>query len=348
MVLVPLDYKKIPSTGSPFQSSYWAAVKHGSGWKPYAFSIELDGWVSSILVLVKPLLPLSSLAYVPFGPDVFNNPLPTVSEFLTLLSKELKKALPKGVFSIRYDLPWDEVDDPNVMWLSCGRFRPTKESVQPDGTVRISLEWGYHAVTLGYRDRAKRALRKSSSMYKVEVWDGGVPSFKRWYETYLETARRDGFSPRSEKYLKALLALDGKVYGDVRCKLVLARDNKVIVGGLILLLTSKEAVYLYGSTLRQDATSCAYVLQDFAIRLACEHGCTIYDLHGIPGPKGRGQHLAGLELFKLSFGGQSYYRSPTTDYVLHFLQWKLYTVTEYFRYRMIRKNKPQEGVLPSS
>ena len=348
MKLVPMDYKKMPSMSSPMQSSYWAAVKSGSGWKPYAFTIEMEGWTSSVLVLVKRLFLFSSLAYIPFGPDVFHNPLPTVGEFLVSLSKELKKVLPKSVFSIRYDLPWDEVNDPNVMYLTAGRFNTAKESVQPDGTVRIALQWGFHAVTLGYRDRAKRALRKSASLYQVDLWDGQSASFRRWYETYLETARRDGFSPRPEKYLKALLSLDGKVYGDVSCKLILAKEGKSIVGGLMLLMNSREAIYLYGSTLRQDGVSPSYLLQDFAIRLACEAGCLFYDMHGIPGPKGRGEHLTSLELFKLSFGGQSYYRTPTTDYVLHFFRWKTYTVMEHFRYRMNRKTKPQEGVLPSS
>lgn len=350
MKLVPMDYKKMPSMNSPLQSSFWAAVKHGSGWKPYAFTIEMEGWNSSVLVLVKRLFPFSSLAYIPFGPDVFHNPLPTITEFLASLSKELKKALPRSVFSIRYDLPWDEVNDPNVMFLTSGRFFTAKESVQPDGTVRIALQWGFNAVTLGYRDRAKRALRKSAPIHQVELWDGELSSFKHWYETYLETARRDGFTPRSEKYLKALLALDGKVHGDVACKLIVAKEGKAktIVGGLILLMSGVEAVYLYGSALRKDGVSCSYILQDFAIRMACENGCQFYDMHGIPGPKGRGGHLANLELFKLSFGGQSYYRIPTTDYVLHFFRWKAYTVMEHFRYRMNRKNKPQEGILPSS
>ncbi|HAF85641.1 MAG TPA: methicillin resistance protein [Sphaerochaeta sp.] len=344
MKLIPMDYKKMPCTNSPLQSSYWAAVKHGSGWEPYAFTIEVDGWTSYVLVLVKRLFLFSCIAYIPFGPDVFNNPLHSVSDFIVTLSKELKKYLPRSVFSLRYDLPWDEVNDPNVVYLTGGRFRTAKESVQPDGTVRIALQWGYNAVTLGYRDRAKRALRKSTLLYKVSLWNGQASPFKRWYETYLETAHRDGFSPRSEKYLMGLLSLDGKVHGDVACKLILAKEGAVIVGGMILLMTGSEAVYLYGATLRQDGISCSYVLQDYAIRMACEYGCRFYDMHGIPGPKGRGEHLASLELFKLSFGGQSWYRTPTTDYVLHFFQWKTYSLMEHFRYRMNRKAKPLEGV----
>ena len=348
MTIENMDYKKFICTGSPFQSSFWAAVKNGTGWKPYAFSIHEGTWDSSLLVLVRQLFPFCYLAYVPFGPDVFHSPSSNVSDFMKQLSKQLKRLLPRGLFTIRYDLPWDEVNDPNVMWLSSGRFKTAKESVQPDGTVRIDLKWGYEAVALGYRDRAKRSLRKSSQLFEVVVWSGEILEYKRWYDIYLETAKNDGFSPRSSKYLKALLALDGKVNGDVDCKLLLAKQDKRIVGGNIVLFTAQEAVYLYGASLRLDNFSCSSSLQDFAIRMACEHGCRYYDLFGIPGPKGRGGHLAGLDLFKRSFGGQVYYRTPTTDYVLHFLIWKIYSISENIRYGMSRKARVQEGLLPNS
>ncbi len=344
MVVRSIDYKKFVCTGSVMQSSYWAAVKHGTGWKPYAFEVEDDQRRFSVLVLVKQVLPLWQLAYIPFGPPLSSQ----VGEFLRQLAKELRKKLPSSVFALRYDLPFDEVNDQNVMVINAPRFRTCKESVQPEGTVRIDLHWGYHAVTLGYRDRAKRALRKASQTFEAGLWSGDDASFKRWYEIYLETAKRDGFSPRSAKYLKALLTLDGKVAGDVECKLLLATEKRKIVGGIIVLFSKTETVYLYGASMRFDSLSCSHVLQDYAIRMACEKGCAIYDLYGISGPKGRGSHLAGLEVFKLSFGGQAYYRSPSTDYVYSFIPWKIYAITEYIRYRLKRRIKPQEGVQPNS
>ncbi|WP_320130400.1 peptidoglycan bridge formation glycyltransferase FemA/FemB family protein [uncultured Sphaerochaeta sp.] len=343
-----IDYKKFPCTFSPFQSSFWGAVKHASGWNAHAFLLDVGSWHSQVLVLVRQLAPFCSLAYIPFGPDVFNCPTLGVSQLIKELSKQLKKQLPWTVFSIRYDLPWDEVNDPNVMKLEGKRFHTSKESVQPDGTVRVDLHWGYEAVTCGYRDRAKRAIRKSSQFVDVCLWDGDVKEFKRWYNVYLETARRDGFSARTSKYLKALLALDSKVAGDVKCKLILAKHEGVIIGGCIVLMSSFEAVYLFGASLRQDNFTCSHAMQDFAIRLACENGCTYYDFFGIPGPMGRGMHLKGLELFKLSFGGQPYYRTPTTDYVTNFLVWKIYSISENARYRLKRHAWSQEGCLPSS
>jgi lipid II:glycine glycyltransferase (peptidoglycan interpeptide bridge formation enzyme) len=346
--LTRIDYKKFQCQGSPFQSSFWGAAKHASLWKAHAFSITVEDWHSQVLVLVKEIAPLCSLAYVPFGPDATHCPTLGMSDYIGQLSRQLKKQLPKSVFSVRYDLPWDEVNDPNVMKLEGKRFRHSRESVQPDGTVRIDLQWGYEAITYGYRDRAKRALRKSFQVVDISLWNGDAMEFKRWYNVYLETARRDGFSARSYKYIRALLSLDGKVAGDVSCKLILAKKEGIIIGGNIILMSPFETVYLFGASLRLENVTCSHALQDYGIRLACERGCAFYDFFGIPGPMGRGEHLKSLELFKLSFGGQPYYRTPTTDFVTHFLIWKLYSITENLRYRINRQAWNREGCLPNS
>ncbi|MGE4584061.1 MAG: lipid II:glycine glycyltransferase FemX [Sphaerochaeta sp.] len=348
MVVRLIDYKQFPCTTSVLQSSFWAAVKHGTGWMPYAFSVEDESYSFSLLVLVKQVLPLMSLAYVPFAPPLDVLDRVVVHELLRSLSKQLKKLLPHGVFALRFDLPFDGPNEENVLVVSGPRLHACRESVQPEGTVRIDLRAGYAAVTEAYRERAKRALRKAGQAFEVGLYGGDDPAFKRWYDVYLETAKRDGFSPRSAKYLKALLNLDGKVHADVACKLLLATQKRKIVGGIIVVFGPSEALYLYGASLRFDGLSCAHLLQDYAIRMACERSCAFYDLYGISGPSGRGAHLAGLEIFKLSFGGQCYYRTPSTDYVYALLPWRFYTLLEHMRYRMNRQLKSQEGVPPNS
>ncbi len=179
--------------------------------------------------------------------------------------------------------------------------------------------------------------------------EGDEDSFLAWYEVYLETARRDGFSPRSKKnYLRSLLALSS--YNEAfSSELLLAFEGeKIVGGGIIVLFSPSEALYLYGASLRFDGISCSYILQDLAIRMACERKCGIYDLYGIPGPKGRASHLAGLEIFKRSFGGQPYYRSPSTDYLYNRLIWHFYMLFETMRFRSRRRIKSQAEALPSS
>ncbi|WP_319756039.1 peptidoglycan bridge formation glycyltransferase FemA/FemB family protein [uncultured Sphaerochaeta sp.] len=339
--------RELSPSGAVFQSSYWAEVKQRSGWKSYSFSVEMEGSIFTLLVLVKRMAPFCSLAYIPFGPPLSSLKLSQVGVFLEDLAKQMRRLLPKGVFALRYDLPFEEVNDQNVMTFLTKRLRTLEQSVQPEGTVRIDLKWGYHAVTLGYRERAKRALRKADQVFQVRVHEGDETSFLEWYEVYLETARRDGFSPRSKKYLRSLMMLspDERMFTS---QLLLAYEGKKIVGGIIVLFSPSEALFLYGASLRFDGISCSYILQDFAIRMACERKCEVYDLYGIPGPKGRASHLAGLEIFKRSFGGQPYYRSPSTDYLYNRLTWHCYMFFETIRFRSRRSIKSQAEALPSS
>lgn len=340
-----IDYTAFACGGNPFQSGYWASAKKPSGWKPQAFHLEVHGdgltpWEGDMLVLTRTLSLGMRLAYVPFGPDAFSVPLSTV-EFLRHLSKELKKLLPRGVFAIRYDLPWDEPEEPNISQIDGRRFRTCAESVQPEGTVRLDLSAGYEQVARQYRERAKRNIRKAENHVVVETWNGNRADFEEWYAVYLETARRDGFTARPNDYLFRLLSLSDKQFGDVRCNLYLARNHGKIVGGCINLETEGTAVYLFGASLRLDSCSCSYAVQDYAIRMACEHGCQVYDLHGIPGPNGRGDHLRGLDLFKRSFGGHAYYRTPSTDYIYRPVAWWIFISGEKMRYRMHRHRTSQ-------
>ncbi len=339
MKVTEIDYKTFSCKGNPFQSSFWAMAKRPAGWKPQAFVIEIDAdgtvWTDNLLVLTKKFSPGMCLSYVPFGPSVFSSPMAPV-EFLRDLSKELRKLLPGGVFAIRYDLPWDEPEEPNTLKIDGRRFRTSLESVQPEGTVRLDLADGYDAVAGQYRERARRNLRKARLQTKIEAWNGTKEDFDSWYEVYLETAKRDGFSARPKSYMRRLLVFSGKMSGDVRCDLYLARHKGKIVGGCMIIESPDIAVYLFGASLRFDDFSCSYALQDYAVRMACEHGCKVYDLHGIPGPGGRGAHLRGLDLFKRSFGGHAYYRTPSTDYVYRHIMWRIFTSGEKMRYRIHR------------
>ncbi len=184
MVVRPIDYKKLECQGSALQSSYWAAVKHGTGWKPYAFSVEENQQVFSLLVLVKQVLPFWHLAYVPFGPPVSSLTLSgSVSDLIRQLSRQVKKLLPPFVFALRFDLPFDEPQEENVLIVNGPRLRTCRESVQPEGTVRIDLRQGYDQVVSRYRDRSKRALRKASQIYEIGLYSkDDQTTFKRWYD----------------------------------------------------------------------------------------------------------------------------------------------------------------------
>lgn len=302
---------------SVFQSDFWAKVK-SSQWASFSFAYSFSsGKRGSFLCLVRRFFHLFSLAYVPFGPGILDR------DELILLSENVRRYLPKSVFLIRYDLPW------GVERIDCsGRLRRAFESVQPEGTVRIDL-----SISPEYRSRAVRNLRREEDV-TVSLWKGDEESLQLWYETYLETGRRDGFSTRSLGYIRSLLSLKGC---SVEPRLYIAYYGKKVCGGILNLRNGSEEVYLFGSSIRHGNISCGYRLQDYAINDARSAGVGEYDLFGIPGREG-GEHLSSLKLFKTSFGGECVYRERSIDYLYNAPLSYLYRLLEGARYLLCRRH----------
>ncbi|PKL11749.1 MAG: methicillin resistance protein [Spirochaetae bacterium HGW-Spirochaetae-8] len=368
-------FADLDSTNNPFQSSFWAAIKQSSGWEPCVLRISIGSesnaktWSTVTLIVCRRLAFGSVIAYVPFGPDLSGMELP-ISIFLKDVSREIRRFLPRGTICIRFDLPWSEPEVEDLPLISGHSLKTCRESVQPEGTTRLDLSQGYEQARTQYRERARRNIRKAESKgVVISEWNGSEEEFKQWYAVYQETARRDGFAARSEEYLRRfldfssdakpdpyvyfgqrrfaaapnfyVLAPEDRVLNGIHCHLYLAYVENRLAGGTMVMESKNLAVYLFGASLRFDGCSFSYLLQDYSIRKACEHGRALYDFHGISGPKSRGAHLDGLRLFKRSFGGYNCYRQPSTDFIYRLFPWFFFTVFENLRFRIQRKKHPR-------
>lgn len=368
-------FSELDSALNPFQSSFWAAIKQPSGWNPIALRITIDSetggnsWSTVTLVLSRRLLFGKVISYIPFGPDLSGMDMP-LSAFLKDVAREMRRFLPHGSLCLRFDLPWNLPEMEDLPVISGRSLKTCRESVQPEGTTRLDLSQGYEQARMQYRERARRNIRKAESKgVVVAEWDGKEEGFKQWYAVYQETARRDGFTARSEEYLRRFLNFasyekpdsrmhfgqrrnlatspsflptsESRMLEGISCHLYLAYVENKLAGGTMVLESKNLAVYLFGASLRFDGCSFSYLLQDYAIRKACEHNRTIYDFYGISGPKNRGSHLDGLRLFKRSFGGYNCYRQPSTDYVYQPFSWFGYTLFENLRFRIKRRRHPR-------
>jgi lipid II:glycine glycyltransferase (peptidoglycan interpeptide bridge formation enzyme) len=340
MVLSSIPVEQLSNSGHPFQSPYWAYLKKKNGWRPFAFHLECEELDVSenFLVLARSIGHIFNIAYIPFPPLKIEQS-PSSAFYIEMLSKKIKTFLPIPLLFIRYDLPFTFTDEDKVATIKGKRVRECAQSVQPEGTSIIDLTDGYEEVTTRYRQRAHRAIRKvHQNEIKIEEYENDQNLFDQWYDLYKETAKRDGFSTRSKQYISHLLH-EPKVKNS--SSLIVATCKNMIVGGIITISTKDVSVYLLGASKRIQGISPSYLLQDYSIKKSCENGCKIYDLHGIAGPGTKGSHLSNLTLFKQAFGGQSYFRPSSTDYInLRLLYW-VYRMFENFRYTMNRKKGPK-------
>ncbi len=300
---------------SVFQTSFWAEAKKGD-WMAKGFKYVIGERRGSVLILFRSLFSFFRIAYAPFGlyPEISG-------EEYAAFAKEVKKFLPPGCFILRFDFPW------NSESIKARRVRSCKESIQPEGTVRLNL-----SENIELKSRAKRNLKKEERII-VTLWDGSDEEFDEWFNTYRMTGMRDNFTTRPKDYVKKMLLLEDS---SVRPLLYLAKLDDEIIGGILNLRGQHEEVYLYGSSVKHtDNISCGYSLQYHAIKQAKEAGVLYYDLFGIPSRNG-GAHLQSLEVFKTSFGGEKTYRAPTTDYIYNHLIYSLYRTAENIRFYLHR------------
>jgi lipid II:glycine glycyltransferase (peptidoglycan interpeptide bridge formation enzyme) len=301
---------------SLFQSEFWAKVKKPV-WQAFAFSFSIEDRKGTVLVLVRTFCHFFSLAYIPFGPVGI-----TDTKELKLFSKALKTKLSKKVFLLRFDLPY------KVFFNLSKDFKVCKESVQAEATVQIALPQEF-----SLRLRAKRNINKTKAIFTVAKAES-EEEILAWYECYKQTGVRDGFSTRSFSYIKKLLAIKTEFVNPI---LYVAKAEGKVVGGILNLRSQKEEIYLFGATLKTDeGLSPGYLMQEYAISEAIKAGVAIYDLFGIEGKEGRGEHLKSLTLFKTAFGGNKCYRMPTVDYYCHSLIAKAYRFFEAIRYHHYR------------
>ena len=337
--LIPIQLDALSQTSHPFQSASWAYIKQKNGWKGHAFRLAIHPSEKTVdlLILTKVLPPIFAFAYIPFAALLDISETPN-SKFIQQLARKIKEELHLPLLFLRYDFPFTFNHEQDITHIKGRRITECKDSVQPEATNIIDLTSGYESVKHAYRQRAKRAMRRSENdQVTILLYDHKKVLFDQWYNMYSKTARRDGFSTRSKEYISALL--HDKNISD-HTELILAMYNKKVIGGAITISSDQYVVYLFGASTRIQGITPSYLLQDYSIQKACLDGKKYYDLHGISGPGKRGANLESLTLFKQSFGGTRYYRPPSLDYVYIPGIHAIYTFCANLCYSLYRKSKP--------
>jgi lipid II:glycine glycyltransferase (peptidoglycan interpeptide bridge formation enzyme) len=342
--LEPVDLTDIDGHDVLLQTGFWGTFKSFSGHTPYAYKIvfetdEMDDL--PLLVLVRPIVRGSSLAYVPHGPILpaggtsaealpipffpANGPL-----FLTHLTRELRKVLPGNCVFVRYDLPW-AIQEPGEIVLS-KPFEKAPMDIQPPSTVVLDIRADEETLLAGMKSKTRYNIRLAFRK-GVEVREASVEELESWYDLYKETAQRDRIAIHDFDYYKKLFTLSSAYTNSPVIKLLLAEIEGSTVAGIIVGFQGTWATYLFGASSTQQRNFMpTYALQWRAIELAKEHGCHWYDFFGIPPAPSPDHPMHGLYRFKVGFGGTVVHRPGCWDIPLQPLKYSLYRYAEKVRH----------------
>lgn len=293
---------------SILQTDQWATFKEKYGWQSRR--------INSVLILSRPIIAGRKLWYAPetdmVGPAEAKNLVTTVGK--------QAKADRAFVFRLEPAVPYSH-DFAEA--LRATGFRKSFESVQPEWRAIVDLRSDAEHILSVMHPKGRYNIRVAQRHGVVVEQSKNLDSF---YNLYVETAKRDGFTPRGKEYLQDFLAM---VPG---ATLFLARKaNKVLAGGIVVFFED-TANYLYGASGSEGRQLMApHLLHWEAMQEAKRRSCLSYDLGEIPPQDAAGHPLQGLGDFKMKFGARPIHLLGSWDYVLQPTWYAVFRTVERIR-----------------
>jgi lipid II:glycine glycyltransferase (peptidoglycan interpeptide bridge formation enzyme) len=269
------------------QSTGWAEVKAATGWRAerYVFE-EGEARIGCVQVLRKRLVGGLDVAYAPRGPLVDDETLPDAIA-------ALRKALGRGLTVSLLCDPEAADNEALVKELSARGIRRSPVYVQPRRTLLMDLTQD--------ADTMLGAMRKKTRQYIHKAERGGVVTEKttdlaRFHRVLRTVSERDHFGIHDLGYFATLV----EAFGDA-LHLRMARVDGEDVGALLVIRIGDRAWELFGGwSGAHSERRPFYLLKWHSLMQMKELGVRRYDMWGLA----EGDELAGVENFKLGFGGE--------------------------------------------
>ena len=296
------------------QSHAWGELKSAFGWSVERVILGNAG----AQILFRRIIPGITFAYLAKGPvGIATDAL--WSEIDAICKRRL------AIFMIVEPDRWEEpdrVDSPPP------GFIPGAHSIQPARTLLVDLSGDEDAILRRMKQKTRYNIKLAQ---KKGVIVHSSTSLVDFYRLIRVTGGRDKFGVHSLEYYQRAYDL---FHDSNSCELLLAEYDQEPLAALMVYSQGPRAWYLYGASSNEHRDRMpTYLLQWEAIRWARDHGCTQYDLWGVPDADEytleteftqRSDGLWGVYRNKRGFGGQLVRAAGPWDRVYSTLAYRLY------------------------
>jgi len=174
--------------------------------------------------------------------------------------------------------------------------------VQPRFVFGVPLQGrSLDEVFAGFNQLWRRNVRKAQAS-GVQVRQGSAADLPAFHEVYIETAARDGFTPRALSYFERMWSALNQDRS--RLTLWLAEHSGHLAAATLMVQVGDHAWYSYGASTTADReVRPSNALQWAMLQHAHAAGCRVYDMRGIANTIDPDEHLFGLVQFKVGTGG---------------------------------------------
>jgi lipid II:glycine glycyltransferase (peptidoglycan interpeptide bridge formation enzyme) len=305
-------------TGHPrahlLQTTAWGALKSAFGWTVrYIIAGE-----TGAQILFRRIIPGISFAYLPKGPvgETWDALWPQIDAICAQKHAAFIKVEPD-----RWEKPGEDAHPPMG-------FQVGTHSIQPPRTLLVDLSGDEDAILSRMKQKTRYNIKLAQ---KKEIRVRPTDDLDIFYRLMQVTGGRDQFGVHSLAYYRRAYEL---FHARNACELLLAEFEQEPLAALMVFAQGERAWYLYGASSNEHRERMpTYLLQWEAMRWARQHGCTQYDLWGVPDEDeetleteftNRFDGLWGVYRNKRGFGGQLCRAVGPWDRVYSPLAYRLY------------------------
>ena len=288
------------------QTASWGELKAAFDWEVVrVISTPSSSAIKSLPITGAQVLyrrfPLGfTLAYIPKGPigQAWGELWPEVDAIC-----RQKKAI---LLKIEPDL-WESSNQSGISIFPSGyKFSP--HTIQPPRTLVVNLLGDEEQILGRMKQKTRYNIRLAQKKgVVVSPWS----DIERFHQLMQVTGARDKFAVHSLEYYQRAYEL---FYSKGHCELLLAEYNHQPLAALMVFAHRQRAWYFYGASANEERERMpTYLLQWEAMRWARAHGCSEYDLWGVPDADEdileanftkSAEGLWGVYRFKRGFGGE--------------------------------------------
>ncbi len=274
------DFVRSHPHGSLLQTTDWARLKNRFGWSSHRVWLKKEGqFVAGAQILYKSsLMGMVKVGYIPHGPLVDWND----DEQLEVLMNQIdQSAYERGAGLVKMEpLLWQHEPAAERWQTVCEQMdlRVSAETIQPPRTVMIDISPDEEQILANMKSKTRYNIRLAARK-DVVVREGTRDDIPAFYNLMQTTGQRDSFGIHSLDYYRAAFEL----FAPDRAALLLAEYEGQPLAGIMVFAHGKTGSYLYGASSNVERKRMpAYAVQWAAIQWAKAHGCTQYDMWGIP------------------------------------------------------------------
>jgi peptidoglycan pentaglycine glycine transferase (the first glycine) len=309
------------------QASAWGRLKLGFGWKPYYSQAGKAG--AQILMRHIPLG--FNIAYLPKGPLGYDRDQ-LWDEIDTLCRQN------KTIF-IKIEPDTNEPTDSKLI-LELNKLGRLSSTIQPRRTMVVDLNGSENELLQRMKQKTRYNIGLAQRKGINVTLTGNVDAF---YNMMIITGKRDRFGIHQREYYQNAYQLFSQ---KGQCVLLQADYNGKPLAAIMVFTQGKRAWYLYGASTDEERNRMpTYLLQWEAMRWSKNHGCSLYDLWGVPDASedqleadfiDRSDGLWGVYRFKRGFGAQLVRSAGAWD--------RVYNPALYRLYRLYTRSKSPDAI----